>query len=110
MTSRQHDLCAQRTVQVKKGKWNTVQTFFNAKGTAYFTYPAGARIKVRYGLGFAGWNRQTQTLDGITPKKLSVSSGSLVRARMQVRVDADTTISMDVCPEGLFWGGPKVRF
>ena len=86
-----------RTRFVTRGGWRTLETFFGSSATGVFEDPAGARIKVRYGFGFFGFDRQKQTLDGQTAKRLEVgSTASLARARMQVRVerDADITYSL----------------
>jgi hypothetical protein len=86
-----------RTKFVGKGDWRTLETFFNASATGTFEDPSGALIKVRYGVGFFGFDRQKQTLDGESVKRLEVGSGgSLARARMQIRVnrDADVTYTL----------------
>ncbi len=49
-----------KTVSVRKGDWRTLETFFNAKGVAFFRAPVGATIKVRYGVGWLGKDRQVQ--------------------------------------------------
>ena len=61
-----------RTKRIEAGDWRTVESFWNAEGTAFFKLPAGASIKVRYGVGFLGINRQRQTLNGSDYKTLSV--------------------------------------
>ena len=86
-----------RTKFVSKGAWRTLESFFSASAIGVFEDPASARIKVRYGIGFLGFDRQKQTLDGQTVKRLEIgSSGSLARARMQIRVkkDADVTYTL----------------
>lgn len=99
-----------QTKHIKKGKWRTVESFWNAKGTAFFRAPSGAKIKVRYGVGFLGFDRQKKTLDGSEYKKLSVGRGSIARARMQVKVSDSTDITYDVYGGGVALKSPKVRF
>ncbi|MCX2681867.1 hypothetical protein OOZ15_18070 [Galbibacter sp. EGI 63066] len=53
-----------RYKNAKKNKWTTLEWFFNAKGVAFFREPVGATIKVRYGIGWLGKDRQKQKLDG----------------------------------------------
>jgi hypothetical protein len=40
--------------RITSGDWRTVESFWNAKGTAIFRAPPGAQIKVRYGGGGSG--------------------------------------------------------
>jgi hypothetical protein len=83
-----------REVFVTAGGWRTLETFFNASVVGVFRDPAGAQIKVRYGVGFFGFDRQRQTLDGDTDKRLDVGKGgSLARARMQMKVNHDTDVT-----------------
>ncbi|MEM7381087.1 MAG: hypothetical protein AAF361_07800, partial [Bacteroidota bacterium] len=93
-----------------KGKWRTVERFWNSKGVAYFKVPEGARIKVRYGIKWFGKDRQKQTLDGVNNKVLSVGWGSLAFARMQVKVSESQIITYEVFPGGLAAKSPKIRF
>ena len=95
---------------IKAGGWRTVEYFWNAKGTAFFKAPAGAQIKVRYGAGWLGFDRQKQTLDGSTYKKLSVGSGSIALARMQIKVRENTLVTYDVYPGGIGLVTPPIRF
>lgn len=99
-----------RIRRVKKGKWRTVESFWNASGTAFFRLPRGARIKVRYGVGWFGKDRQKQTLDGDDFRELSVGGWSVTRARMQVRVSETTEITYDVYPGDVSISFPEVRF
>ena len=78
--------CLARTKYVRSGDWRTLETFWNATGKGYFLHPARAQIKVRYGVGWFGFDRQKQTLDGIHTKTLSVNGGSVLVARMQIKV------------------------
>ncbi len=84
-------------VALAAGTWKTLETFWGSVGgtTAFFLLPTGVRIKVRYGLGWFGWDRQTQTLDGVNEKRLSVS-GFVGRARMQARSATSTTLSYEI--------------
>lgn len=99
-----------KTKRIKKGKWRTVESFWNAKGTAYFRAPADARIKVRYGVGWFGFDRQKKTLNGTDYKKLSVGAGSISRARMQIKVSNSADITYEVHGGGIQFKTPKVRF
>ena len=85
-----------RTKRVEGGKWRTVESFWRATGIASFRAPAGAKIKVRYGVGFLGIDSQEQTLDGLEEKRLTVGGGSITIARMQVKVSQTTEITYDV--------------
>ncbi len=86
-----------RSKSVKGGKWETLESFAGSvpSTTAIFVSPAGAVIKVRFGFGFLGWDKQKQTLDGVTSKSLHVS-GFVGKARMQIRVQSDTTVNYEV--------------
>ncbi len=85
-----------RSKRIEAGDWRTVESFWNANGTAFFKLPVGASIKVRYGVGFLGFDRQKQTLNGSNYKKLSVGTGSIARARMQIKVSQTTDVTYDV--------------
>ncbi|HET8625546.1 MAG TPA: hypothetical protein VFM14_18440 [Gemmatimonadales bacterium] len=93
------------TVQndVKAGDWRTVFSMWGSgvKRRGVFTRPAGMQIKVRYGWGWFGRDRQKQTLDGINPKTLSVGGvTTYLRVRFQVKVQSDTTIFWEHIIEG----------
>lgn len=94
---------------IRKGDWRTVETFWNAKGTAFFRTPVGTKIKVRYGVGFLGFDRQEQTLNGSDYKRLGVGTGSVSYARMQVKVAQDTEITYDAYGDGLEFHYQKFR-
>lgn len=85
-----------RTKRIEAGGWRTVESFWNAEGTGFFKLPEGASIKVRYGVGFLGFDRQKQTLDGSDYKKLSVGTGSIARARMQIEVSQTADVTYDI--------------
>jgi len=95
---------------ISSGNWRTVESFWNAKGTAFFQAPAGAQIKVRYGIGWFGFDRQKQTLDGVEYKKLVVGLGSLGRARMQIRVAQTADVTYDLYGDGLVRPSPEISF
>lgn len=99
-----------RTKHIKSGDWRTVESFFNAAGTAFFRAPSGAQIKVRYGVGFLGFDRQKQTLNGTGFKKLSVGFGSIASARMQVSVSQTTEVTYDVYGGGVAVTTPEIAF
>ena len=99
-----------RTKHITSGDWRTVESFWNANGTAFFRAPSGAKIKVRYGVGWFGFDRQTQTLNGSDFKKLSVGAGSVARARMQIRVSHTTDVTYDVYGGGVAVTTPEVSF
>jgi hypothetical protein len=99
-----------RTKHIRSGAWRTVESFWNAKGTAFFRAPSGASIKVRYGVGFLGFDRQKQTLNGTDYRKLSVGTGSVAYARMQVRVSQSTDVTYDVYGGGVAVTTPEVPF
>jgi hypothetical protein len=89
----------QRTRHASSGDWRTLESFFNATGTAFFAGPPNGQIKVRIGLGFFGWDLQKQTLDGHTLKRLTVSRiVSLSRARMQIKVTRSVDVTYLVYP------------
>ena len=94
---------ATRENDVKAGGWRTVFVMWGSAVTVrgVFTRPAGARIKVRYGFGWFGRDRQKQTLDGTNAKTLKVSGvTTYLRVRFQVKVQADTTIVWEHLVEG----------
>jgi hypothetical protein len=99
-----------RTKKIEAGDWRTVESFFNAKGTGFFKLPTGASIKVRYGVGFLGFDRQKQTLTGTDYKKLSVGLGSISRARMQIKVARTTEVTYDVYGGGIVITAPEIPF
>lgn len=95
---------------IESGSWRTVERFWNARATAFFRAPRGARIRVRYGLGFARVNRQTQTLDGREYKRLRVGVGSFAYARMQVRVAQSSWVKYDLLPGSVAVTTPSIAF
>lgn len=95
---------------ITSGDWRTVEWFWNGKGTAFFKAPAGAKIKVRYGLGWFGFDRQEQTLNGVDYKKLDVGLGSLARARMQMKVSQTVDVTYDIDGGGVARLLPEIQF
>ncbi len=96
-----------RTKRVNAGDWRTLESFWNVTTTGFFRAPAGAEIKIRYGGGWIfGKDRQQQTLDGNTTKRLVVGSWSAVAARMQMRVKTTTDVTYDVEPGDVAIGVP----
>ncbi len=89
---------AVRTKFVKGGSWRTLEWFWNVTTTAFFRAPAGAQIKIRYSGWIFGVDRQKQTLDGESVKRLSVSKWSIFVARIQIRTDKDINVTYDVEP------------
>ena len=86
-----------RGVFVKSGKWRTLATHWStAKVRFYFQKPGGAKIRVRYGYGWFSRNRQKQTLDGSVVKIISIGSWGLTRAKIQMKVSADSNVSYDI--------------
>ena len=99
-----------KTVRLPGGKTSTVESFWNSTGTAFFRAPAGTKINVKYGVGWASNNQQTQTLDGETFKKLSVGAGSIVYARMRVKPLHDANVSYDIYPGNVAITTPEQEF
>lgn len=101
---------ANRGYFIKKGKWRTLETFFNANREAFFDAPIDAWIKVRYGVGWLGKDRQKQKLDGRSINKLKVGKASVLRARMQIKVKQDSNVDYFVKGDGVSQDFPKRRF
>jgi hypothetical protein len=84
----------ERTTLVRAGKWRTLESGWNVSFACRFVDPAGAKVKARYGDGWPfGRNGQEQTLDGVTRKTVSIGKGSLVYARVQMRVQQDAQVT-----------------
>ena len=101
---------ALRSRQVRAGDWRTLESFWNVTTTAFLRAPAGAAIRIRY----CGWwfavNRQQQTLDGSTYKRLNVSRWSLFVARIQMKVKTDAVVTYDVEPGSVANMPPGISF
>jgi hypothetical protein len=83
----------QRTRLVRAGNWHTLEAGWNARFSCRFANPVGAQIKIRYGNGrFLGRDSQQQTLDGVHVKAVHVGGGSVVYARVQMKVQKDTEV------------------
>jgi hypothetical protein len=90
--------CVVRENFVQSGDWRTLATIWNASALARFVGPAGASVKIRYGVGWFGWDSQKQTLNGFNQKQLSVSkTASVSRARIQIKVPASGWITWTYC-------------
>jgi hypothetical protein len=99
-----------RLKHLTSGKTQTVESFWNASATVFFREPVGAKINVKYGKGRFSVNRQMQTLNGVDYKKLTVGAGSLVFARIRVKVPVDADVTYDVYPGGVVVTTPEERF
>lgn len=99
-----------RSRRVEPGGWVTLEEFWNAKGTAFFRWPEGATIRIRYGFGWLGTTSQEQTLDGERYARLAVGKGSVARARMQLQVPRATDVTYEVHPGGVGVRSPERRF
>jgi hypothetical protein len=87
-----------RTKRVKAGDWRTLESGWNASFSCQFFLPAGAKVKLRKGVGWLGWNSQEKTLDGVTPKVINV--GGVVYSRVQIKVKQDIDVSYLYVPIG----------
>jgi hypothetical protein len=99
-----------RTKSVTAGDWRTLETFWNVTTTAFFQAPAGAEIKIRYSGGWVGVDRQRQTLDGESIKRLAISPWSVFTARIQIRVTQNTSVTYDVEPGDVAVKPPRMEF
>jgi hypothetical protein len=95
-----------RTKRVNPGGWRTLEWFFGGSGTAFFDAPARARIKVRFGVGWFGFDRQSQTLDGRPFKRLAVGLSSFGRARFQIAVTETTDVTYQIFPGNILDSPP----
>lgn len=87
-----------RTKTVRAGAWRTLESGWNASFSCQFFLPAGAKVKLRKGYGWLGWNSQEQTLNRVAPKLINVSG--LIYSRVQMRVSQDTEVSYLYVPIG----------
>ncbi len=89
-------------IELSAGSWKTLVSFWGripTPRTGFFRGPPGVVIKVRYGYGWFGFDRQKQTLDGETTKTLRVS-GWVGYARFQARSSTRTQITFRYEVEG----------
>ncbi|MBM0744505.1 hypothetical protein JOY44_23335 [Phormidium sp. CLA17] len=77
---------------VRAGDWRTLESGWNATYSCRFQNPTGAQVKIRYGVGWLGWDSQKKTLDG-TNKLVNVTRASVANSRVQVKVLRDTEVS-----------------
>jgi len=80
-----------RSKTAEGGEWTTLEWGWNADFVIRIRGPRDAKIKVRYGVGFFGWDRQKQTLDGRTFKQLEIPSVP-IPVRAQIKVPDDTRV------------------
>lgn len=86
-----------RTKFVQSGDFRTLETFVAASGTGLFQGPAGARIKIHYGISFFGFDSQEQTLDGVTIKRLNVDgTEAIISGRMMISVPTSQNVTYQV--------------
>lgn len=85
---------------VKAGDWRTLESGWNSQFACRFVGPNGARVKIRYGVGFLGWDSQKRTLDGVSPMTLHVTRTGVFFARIQMRVSHDADVSYTYIPAG----------
>lgn len=80
-------------VELTPGPWWTLETFMGkAARTAFvFRRPPGVHVKIRYGIGWFGYDSQRQLTDGVSDRRLTVS-GWVIRARVQAGVKQTTTV------------------
>ncbi len=99
-----------RSKFVTAGDWRTLETFWNVTTTAFFQAPEGAEIKIRYSAWWVGVDRQRQTLDGLSIKRLAVSRWSVFTARIQIRVKQNSNVTYDVEPGDVAVMPPNIKF
>lgn len=90
----------QQTSHVQAGEYRTLVKLWNTSARAEFLCPHGARVRVRYGGGWLAVNRQTQTLDCQTAKRVSVGKFSAVVARIQIKVPETGYVNWAYITEG----------
>jgi hypothetical protein len=99
-----------RTKTVAAGGWRTLETFWNVTTTGFFQAPAGAEIKIRYSGWWFGADRQRQTLDGESVKRLGVGRWSVFTARIQMRVQQTANVTYDIEPGDVAVMPPGINF
>jgi hypothetical protein len=83
---------------VKAGDWRTLESGWNAQFGCRFVEPNGARVKIRYGVGWLGWDSQKRTLDGVSPMTIQVTQTGVFYARIQMKVSHDANVSYTYIP------------
>jgi hypothetical protein len=88
-------------VHLSARDWRTLESFAGKipKTVAVFRLPAGVKIKVRYGFGWLGWDRQSTTTDGRSDKRV-VIEGVVGWARMQAKSERDAQLTWIRMTEG----------
>jgi len=99
-----------RTKNVERGKWRTVEWFWNSTATLFFREPANAQVKIRVGFGRFGFDKQKRILNGMEYKKIKVGMESLGRSRVQVKVDKTTDITYAIEPGDVAVNFPSIEF
>jgi hypothetical protein len=101
-----------KTKFVTKDRWQTLEYLWNLRGTVFFVYPQGARIRVRYGSGkrWRGFTSQEKKLTGRQWIKLNVGGiGTPARARLQISVKEDTHVSYQIYLGGAPVSTPELQ-
>lgn len=80
-------------VDLIPGRWHDLEVVYGKAPEIILSFrvPAGVQLKVRYGYGRFGRNRQQQTTDGESVRRLKVS-GWVGRVRMQAKVTRTTEL------------------
>jgi hypothetical protein len=88
-------------VVIPPGAWRTLESFAGrvAKTNFVFRSPRGVDLKVRYGVGWFGFDRQEKTTDGQNDVTLRVD-GWVVRARVQAKASQQINLSWTRIAEG----------
>lgn len=88
--------------EIKAGAWRTVHWIWGSGVPTHgeFKLPVGAQIKVRYGYGWLGRDKQKQTLDGTTKVLTAKGVSTYLRVRFQVKVKQDTRVRWILAVEG----------
>lgn len=90
----------ERTTWVSAGSYRTLAGLWHTTAVGTFRCPAEARIRVRYGYGWLARNRQNQTLDCDSYKRLSVGAWSVLYARMQIKVPTSQYVQWTYTVDG----------
>ena len=82
-----------KTKRVTRGGWRTLEWGWNTTFQIRFFLPRGTTVKVRYGVGWFGWDSQKTTLNGQTPVLLKIGGASIVGAKVQISVQTDADVT-----------------